>query len=287
MSQPLQQPISAILNKHGLLPDKSLGQNFLTDPNILEKITSIAGVTEKDTVLEIGAGLGHLTAQLARSAKQVAAVELDERFIPVLEENLAEYKNIRIIQGDILSLNPQDLVQQNNYLVVANIPYYITSRIIRNLLESELKPTRIILTIQHEVAQRICARTGKMSLLSLSVLMYGEPSLEMRIPAGAFFPPPKVDSAVVLVKLYPEPLLKGDMRAKFFEIIKAGFLHKRKTLRNSLSKGLAWAPSQAEKFLVEAGIDPQRRAETISMDEWIELTRNYDKIHPPQQLGTN
>ena len=287
MSQPLQQPISAILNKHGLLPDKSLGQNFLTDPNILEKITSIAGVTEKDTVLEIGAGLGHLTAQLARSAKQVAAVELDERFIPVLEENLAEYKNIRIIQGDILSLNPQDLVQQNNYLVVANIPYYITSRIIRNLLESELKPTRIILTIQHEVAQRICARTGKMSLLSLSVLMYGKPSLEMRIPAGAFFPPPKVDSAVVLVKLYPEPLLKGDMREKFFEIIKAGFLHKRKTLRNSLSKGLAWAPSQAEKFLVEAGIDPQRRAETISMDEWIELTRNYDKIHPPQQLGTN
>ena len=212
MSQPLQQPISAILNKHGLLPDKSLGQNFLTDPNILEKITSIAGVTEKDTVLEIGAGLGHLTAQLARSAKQVAAVELDERFIPVLEENLAEYENIRIIQGDILTLNPQDLVQQNNYLVVANIPYYITSRIIRNLLESELKPTRIILTIQHEVAQRICARTGKMSLLSLSVLMYGEPSLEMRIPASAFFPPPKVDSAVVLVKLYPEPLLKVEMR---------------------------------------------------------------------------
>ncbi|MCK5793159.1 MAG: ribosomal RNA small subunit methyltransferase A [Anaerolineales bacterium] len=287
MSQPLQQSVSAILNKHGLLPDKSLGQNFLTDPNILEKITSIAGVTEKDSVLEIGAGLGHLTAQLARSAKQVAAVELDERFIPVLEENLAEYENIRIIQGDILSLNPQDLVQQNNYLVVANIPYYITSRIIRNLLESELKPIRITLTIQYEVAQRVCARTGKMSLLSLSVLMYGEPSLEMRIPAGAFFPPPKVDSAVVLVNLYPEPLLKGEMRERFFEIIKAGFLHKRKTLRNSLSKGLAWSPDDTENLLVEAGIDPQRRAETLTMEEWLELTRNYDKIHPPQQLGTN
>ena len=287
MSQPLQQSVSAILNKHGLLPDKSLGQNFLTDPNILEKITSIAGVTEKDSVLEIGAGLGHLTAQLARSAKQVAAVELDERFIPVLEENLAEYENIRIIQGDILSLNPQDLVQQNNYLVVANIPYYITSRIIRNLLESELKPIRITLTIQYEVAQRVCARTGKMSLLSLSVLMYGEPSLEMRIPAGAFFPPPKVDSAVVLVNLYPEPLLKGEMRERFFEIIKAGFLHKRKTLRNSLSKGLAWSPDDTENLLVEAGIDPQRRAETLTMEEWLELTRNYDKIHPPLQLGTN
>ena len=280
MSQPLRQPISAILNKHNLHPDKSLGQNFLTDPNILEKITSIAGVTEKDTVLEIGAGLGHLTAQLARSAKQVAAVELDERFIPVLEENLAEYKNIRIIQGDILNLKPKDLVQQNNYLVVANIPYYITSRIIRNLLESELKPNRIILTIQYEVAQRVCAKSGKMSLLSLSVLMYGEPSLEMRIPAGAFFPPPKVDSAVVLVNLYPEPLLDEKMRGKFFEIIKAGFLHKRKTLRNSLSKGLAWAPAEVEKLLLEAGIDPQRRAETLSMDEWLELIRNYDNIHP-------
>jgi len=287
MSQPLLQPISAILNKHGLHPDKSLGQNFLTDPNILEKITSIAGVTKKDTVLEIGAGLGHLTAHLARSAKQVAAVEIDDRFIPVLKENLAAYKNIRIIQGDILSLNPQDLVQQNNYLVVANIPYYITSRIIRNLLESELKPNRIILTIQHEVAQRVCARTGKMSLLSLSVLMYGEPSLEMRIPAGAFFPPPKVDSAVVQVNLHPEPLLKGDMREMFFKIIKAGFLHKRKTLRNSLSKGLAWSPDEAENLLVESDIDPQRRAETLAMDEWIELTRNYDKIHSPQQLRTN
>ncbi len=278
MSQPLQQPISTILKKHSLLPNKSLGQNFLTDPAILGKITSIAGVTDKDTVLEIGAGLGHLTAQLANSAEQVVAVELDERFIPVLEENLVEYENIRIIQGDILSLKTQDLVQENNYLVVANIPYYITSRIIRNLLESELKPNRIILTIQHEVAQRVCAKTGKMNLLSLSVLMYGEPSLEMRIPAGAFFPAPKVDSAVVLLNLHSEPLLAGKLRVKFFKIIKAGFLHKRKTLRNSLSKGLAWAPLEVEKMLQEASIDPQRRAETLSMSEWLELTRHYDKI---------
>ncbi len=282
MSQPLLQPISEILTKYGLLPDKSLGQNFLTDPNILDMITSIAGVTGADAVLEIGAGLGHLTAQLAKTAAQVVAVELDERFIPILEKNLTEYQNIRIVQGDILSLNPQDLVQENDYLVVANIPYYITSRIIRNLLESEHKPNRIILTIQYEVAQRLCARTGKMSLLSLSVLMYGEPSLEMRIPAGAFFPPPKVDSAVVLVNLHVEPLLKAELRGKFFEIIKAGFLHKRKTLRNSLSKGLAWAPIEAEKLLKEAGIDPQRRAETLSMDEWLELTHRYNKINPNQ-----
>ncbi len=278
MSQPLEQPITAILKKHNLLPDKSLGQNFLTDPNILEKITRIAGVTDQDTVLEIGAGLGHLTAQLAKSAQQVVAVELDPRFIPVLEENLLDHQNIKIVQGDILNLDPQNLVQKNDYLVVANIPYYITSRIIRNLVESAHKPKRIILTIQHEVAQRVCARTGKKSLLSLSVEMYGEPSLEMRIPAGAFFPPPKVDSAVILVNLYPEPLLDIGMREMFFQVIKAGFLHKRKTLRNTLSKGLAWAPDQAEKLLVAAGIDPQRRAETLSMDEWLELTHGYDTI---------
>ncbi len=278
MSQPLEQPITAILKKHNLLPDKSLGQNFLTDSNILEKITQIAGVTDQDTVLEIGAGLGHLTAQLANTAKQVVAVELDPRFIPVLEENLLDYQNIKIVQGDILNLDPQDLVQENDYLVVANIPYYITSRIIRNLLESAIKPKRIILTIQHEVAQRVCARTGKKSLLSLSVEMYGEPRLEMRIPSGAFFPSPKVDSAVILVNLYPEPLLDIGMREIFFQVIKAGFLHKRKTLRNTLSKGLAWAPDQAEKLLVAAGIDPQRRAETLSMDEWLELIHGYDTI---------
>lgn len=280
MSQQLQGPITAILKKHGLRPDKSLGQNFLTDSNILENITRIAGVTDQDTVLEIGAGLGHLTAQLARTSKEVVAVELDERFIPVLQDNLTEFENVRIIQGDILSFRTSDLVQEDNYLVVANIPYYITSRIIRNLLESELKPNRIILTIQHEVAQRMCAKTEKMSLLSLSVLMYGEPSLEARIPAGAFYPVPKVDSAVVLVNLYPDPLLNETEREIFFGLIKAGFLHKRKTLRNSLSKGLARSPAEVENLLVNAGIDPQRRAETLSMDEWLEVTRNYDKIQP-------
>jgi len=280
MNQPLQGPITAILKNHGLRPDKSLGQNFLTDSNILKKIIRIAGVTDQDNVLEIGAGLGHLTAQLAQTAKDVVAVELDERFIPVLEENLAEFENVKIIQGDILSFKTSDLVQEGDYLVVANIPYYITSRIIRNLLESERKPNRIVLTIQYEVGQRLCAKTGKMSLLSLSVLMYGEPSLETRIPSGAFFPAPKVDSAVVLVNLYPEPLLDGKEREKFFEIIRAGFLHKRKTLRNTLSKGLAWSPGEAENLLVRVDIDPQRRAETLSMDEWLELTRNYDKIHP-------
>ncbi len=269
---------SATLKKYGLRPDKSLGQNFLTDPAILERISDIAGVTRQDLVLEIGAGLGHLSFQLAQDARRVIALELDSRLIPPLKAALEPFDNVQIIQGDILQLDASDLVQEDDYLVVANIPYYITSRIIRNLLETAHKPRRIILTIQHEVAERVCSRTGRLSLLALSVLIYGDPSLEMRIPAGAFYPAPKVDSAVISIDLYPQPLLTGPLRDQFFALIKAGFLHKRKTLQNSLSKGLAWSPAQAGALLISASIDPQRRAETLSLEEWLELVRSYDKI---------
>jgi 16S rRNA (adenine1518-N6/adenine1519-N6)-dimethyltransferase len=278
MNQPLERPITSILNKHNLRPDKNLGQNFLTDPNILNKITSIAAISAENSVLEIGAGLGHLTAHLARSASHVTAVEIDPRLIPVLEENLANYPNIKLVQGDILNLDPRELVQENGYLVVANIPYYITSRIIRHLLESDLKPARIILTIQYEVAQRICARDGKLSLLALSVLVYGEPHLELRIPAGAFYPKPEVDSAVIKINLYQQPLLEAGLRAGFFKIVKAGFRHKRKTLRNSISKGLRWEAAKVEDLLATQGIDPGLRAENISIDQWLDLARAYDKI---------
>lgn len=279
MNQPEGQSISTILKSHNLRPDKSLGQNFLSDPNILGKIVRIAGVTKTDTVLEIGAGLGHLTAQLAQAAQRVTAVELDGRFIPILSERLAPYPNITLIAGDILQLKDEDLSQDDGFLVVANIPYYITSRIIRKLLEGQAKPREIILTIQYEVAQRVCAPSGKLSLLALSVRMYGTPKLEMRIPAGAFYPPPKVDSAVIKIDLHPEPLLGPSQREIFFRLAKAGFLHKRKTLRNSISKGLGIPPDQAEELLRRGGIDPMRRAETVSIDEWLELASVYDKIN--------
>lgn len=286
MEQADNQSISKILKRHNLRPDKSLGQNFLTDPTILEKIVQIADVTATDSVLEIGAGLGHLTAHLAKSARAVTAVELDGRFMSVLSERLAPFNNITLVEGDILQLDSTDLVQEDSYLVVANIPYYITSRIIRKLLESEFKPRQIILTIQHEVAQRVCAGTGKLSLLALSVLMYGTPKLEMRIPAGAFYPPPKVDSAVVKIDLYPTPLLPSPQRDVFFTLVKAGFLHKRKTLRNSLSKGLGWSPGKAEELLTAGNIDPNRRAETLTIQEWIELTAAYDKIGQPNNQSS-
>ena len=273
-----QQSLDSLLSKYKIRPDKDLGQNFLTDPTILAEIVAAAEVTNLDTVLEIGAGLGHLTKHLAQAAKKVVAVELDKQFIPALEDRLGRYQNVSIVQGNILELNPAKLIQENEYLVAANIPYYITSSIIRNLLESELKPKRIILTIQHEVAQRVCSNAGQLSILALSVRMYGNPILVNRIPAEAFFPTPKVDSAVIRIDLFPEPLLPPDKRIIFFSLIKAGFQHKRKTLRNSLSKGLGWSTDETGNLLSSVGIDPQRRAQTLTIPEWLELTDQYDNI---------
>lgn len=260
-----------LLKRYGLRADKSLGQNFLQDPIALEKIVSAAEIRPTDSVLEIGPGLGSLTRYLAVSAKEVVAVELDQKLIPPLKAVIASYANIRLIQGDILEFPPSELVDQAGYLVVANIPYYITSAIIRHLLENEPKPRRIVLTIQKEVADRICATPGDMSLLALSVQVYGKPRITERIPAGAFFPTPKVDSAVLCLDVYPEPQIKNELLETFFKLIKAGFSQKRKTLRNSLSSGLHIAPNDAADLLTKADIDPQRRAETLSIPEWQRL----------------
>lgn len=277
-SDPDRESLATILRKYQIRPDKKLGQNFLTDPSILSGIVHAAGVVDQDTILEIGAGLGHLTSQLALNVRRVITVELDNRLIPALEDRLGSFANVQIVQGDILKLDLADLIQEDGYLVVANIPYYITSTIIRYLLESNRKPSKIILTIQHEVAQRVCSSAGGMSILALSVHMYGEPSLAFRIPAGAFYPPPKVDSAVVRIDLHPEPLLPQEKRGMFFTLIKAGFQHKRKTLKNSLSKGLGWSTKMTEKLLQQGNIDPSRRAETLSITEWLEVTDHYEKI---------
>jgi 16S rRNA (adenine1518-N6/adenine1519-N6)-dimethyltransferase len=262
----------ALLKRHGLRAHKGLGQNFLQDSQALEKIVSAAEIQRTDMVLEIGPGLGSLTRYLAVSAREVIAVELDENLLPPLRAVLAPYQNIRLIHGDILKLSPNDLITEKEYIVVANIPYYITSAVIRHLLENEPKPRRIVLTVQKEVAQRICARPGDMSLLALSVQVYGKPRIAEHIPAGAFFPAPKVDSAVLVVEVYPFPLIKEELLEPFFKLIKAGFSQKRKTLRNSLSSGLHTSPTDAAGLLTRANIDPQRRAETLSIEEWERLS---------------
>jgi 16S rRNA (adenine1518-N6/adenine1519-N6)-dimethyltransferase len=182
---------------------------------------------------------------------------------------------VEIVQGDILALDPSRLMGEAGYVVVSNIPYYITSALIRHLLEARLKPARLALTVQREVAERICAGAGDMSLLALGVQVYGKPSVVARIPAGAFYPPPTVDSSVVRVDLYPEPRVPVELLDRFFRLAKAGFSQKRKTLGNALAGGMAWSKERARETLLAAGIDPRRRAETLSLPEWETLTRSF------------
>lgn len=270
-------PLNAadLLKRYGLRADKRLGQNFLQDPYALKKIVQAAEALPTDTVLEIGPGLGSLTRYLAAAAQKVIAIELDEKLFPPLEAVIAPYNNIQLVHGDILEIEPIEIIDQQDYLVVANIPYYITSAAIRHLLESEPKPRRIVLTIQKEVAERICAAPGDMSLLALSVQVYGQPRIAAHIPAGAFFPAPKVDSSVLVVDIYPEPFVNENLLDTFFRLIKAGFSQKRKKLRNSIAAGMHKSPAETEKLLRAADIDPQRRAETLSLEEWGKLSYQY------------
>jgi 16S rRNA (adenine1518-N6/adenine1519-N6)-dimethyltransferase len=267
--------IPALLRRYDLRPSKALGQNFLQDKAALQEIVSAADLGPAETVLEIGPGLGSLTRYLALSARSVTAVELDRKLFPALESVLAPYTNVRLVQGDILKLDPAELMPTPGYIVVANIPYYITSAVIRHLLEAEQRPSRVVLTVQKEVAERICADPGRMSLLALSVQVYGKPVIGTTIPAEAFYPPPKVDSAVLCIEIYSQPVIPADRLAKFFALIKAGFSQKRKTLRNALSGGLRIATVESEGLLSAAGIDPQRRAETLSLEEWGNLVKEY------------
>jgi 16S rRNA (adenine1518-N6/adenine1519-N6)-dimethyltransferase len=275
MDAPLSLPplnVAALLRAHGLSPKKGLGQNFLADPSALERIVRAAGIAPGQAVLEVGPGLGSLTRYLAAAARRVVAVELDPALIAPLKDVLAGLTNVEIVQGDILELDPGALMGEPGYLVAANIPYYITSNLIRHLLEAREKPRRLALTVQREVAGRITAGPGEMSLLALSVQVYGKPTIATRIPAGAFYPPPKVDSSVVRVDLYPEPRIPREALEAFFRLAKAGFGQKRKTLRNALASGLRWPGQQAAGLLEAAGIDPMRRAETLDLDEWRRLT---------------
>lgn len=262
-----------LLKQYGLWAAKGLGQNFLEDPQALQQIADAAEIGRSDVVLEIGPGLGSLTRYLAAAAGQVVAVELDAKFLPVLRKVLGEYDNVRVVPGDMLALAPADLGLPEGYLVAANIPYNITSALLRHLLSSEPRPTRMVLTVQKEVAARICAAPPDMSLLALSVQVYGRPSIVARIPAGAFYPVPKVDSAVVRVDLYPEPRIALSLLPAFFALSKAGFSQKRKMLHNALAAGLHLSPDEVEALLSQAGIDPRRRAETLDLNEWGKLAQ--------------
>lgn len=261
-----------VLQRYGLHPKKGLGQNFLVDESALRRIVAAADLTDRDSVLEIGPGLGALTRHLAAAAGRVVAVELDDRFIPVLSEQLAGLSNVELVEGDILQLDPAALVG-GPYKVVANLPYYITAAVLRHLLEAGPRPELMVLTVQLEVAQRLTAGPGDMSLLAVSVQYYGRVRQVARIKAGSFYPRPEVDSAVVRVDLDGGLSLTGLDERHFFRLVRAGFGQKRKQLRNSLRAGLGMPAEVVEGALAAAGIDPRRRPETLSLDEWGQLAR--------------
>ena len=264
-----------LLREYGIQPKKSLGQNFLFDANIINQLIDLADISPAMTVLEIGAGPGNLTRALADRAGRVVAVELDQRFLPLLEQAGNNHPNLEIIHANILDLDLDTLMGAAGYTVVANLPYYITSAVIRKLLETHHRPSRLVLTVQKEVAHRICARAGELSLLAVSVQVYGEPHLALTIPAGAFYPSPKVDSAVVLIDTHPKPLLPAEELALFFRIVKAGFSQKRKMLRNTISAGMRLKVPDCERLLLSAGIDPARRPQTLEPSEWVKLTGEF------------
>jgi 16S rRNA (adenine1518-N6/adenine1519-N6)-dimethyltransferase len=292
------------LSALGIRPKKGLGQNFLVDPAHRSRIVAAAELTPEDTVLEVGPGPGVLTGLIAEQAGRVIAVELDDRLIPFLRERFAGQPHVTIVHADILKVDvgallgaeangvsrstsptPQALgtqyairntpyaIRHTPYKVVANLPYYITSAVIRHLLESVPPPQLLVLTVQREVAERMAASPPYMSLLALGVQFYCTARIVGRIPAGAFYPVPKVDSAVVRLDRRSEPLVPGVTAKEFFRVARAGFSQPRKQLRNTLAAGLSVPPVSAEAWLERAGIAPQRRAETLTLAEWGALTR--------------
>ena len=264
-----------VLQQYRLEPKQSLGQNFLFDDEILARIAATANLSPTDHILEIGPGLGALTRHLAKTAVHVQAIELDNRFLPILQAELAYFDNVDIIHGDILEQNPADLFD-TPYKVIANVPYYITGAILRHLLTAVHKPSLMVITVQKEVAERITAVPPKMSLLAISVQFYGTVQISHVIKAGAFWPRPDVDSAVIRLDLHEEPLLPLAEEVAFFRLVKAGFSQKRKQLHKNLRQ-LGLTRETVSELLAEASVDGRRRAETLTIEEWTAVYQAYTK----------
>lgn len=251
-------------------PKKSLGQHWLHDRDVLAEIADLAEITPEDTVLEIGPGLGTLTSELLRRANKVVAVEFDPDLARKLPGQFPG-KNLEVVQSDILSFDLSQLPV--GYKVVANVPYYITSKIVQLLMTAQSKPSTVVLLVQKEVAQRLAAKPGDMSILAISAQVYAEVTLGSLVPAELFTPPPKVDSQVVILKTRPQSLLGEVDEKEFFRVVKAGFSAKRKKLRSSLAAGLAISKQDAESLLGRANISANARAEMLALEDWMSLSK--------------
>ena len=257
------------LHRLGAKAKKGLGQHFLVDRSVLEKIISAAELEPTDIVIEVGPGLGILTEELVKKAARVIAIEVDSKLASSLQNRLSKFAILTVINADILQLDPEDLIdKQKNYKVVANLPYYVAAPIMRHFLEASLKPSLMVVMVQKEVGQSIVATPGNMSILGISVQLYGKPTIVDYVPAQSFYPEPKVDSAIVRIEVYPRPAVGVADIAGFFEIVKTGFSAPRKQIRNSLALGLQLPLAEIVALLEQAGIAPQRRPETLSLEEW-------------------
>jgi 16S rRNA (adenine1518-N6/adenine1519-N6)-dimethyltransferase len=260
-----------LLSRHHMRPNKSFGQNFLVSRAVLQQMVETADLEASDQVLEVGAGTGVLTRELARKARRVVAVEMEENMLALLAKTTSDFSNIELVARNLLYLNPEEVFGRARYKLVANLPYYITAPTFRHFLESANPPGLLVVMVQYEVAQRIVAEPGDLSLLGVSVQFYGQPRIVARVPARAFYPAPKVDSAILRVEVHPQTPLTPRERDSFFRVVQAGFSERRKQLHNSLAHGLHRKDEEIRGWLAAAQIEASRRAETLSIDEWLRL----------------
>ncbi len=271
--------IKEILGRHGFTFSKSLGQNFLINPSVCPRMAELSGAKNGVGVVEIGPGIGVLTNELCKLADKVVAVELDKRLLPVLDETLAEYDNIKVINADVMELDLNALIADEfegmDVVVCANLPYYITSPIIMKLLEDKLPIKAITVMVQKEAAQRICAEVGsRMSgAVTVSVNYYAKPSMLFSVSAGSFMPAPKVDSAVIRLDILSKPPVQTNEK-KFFAVIKAAFSQRRKVISNSLSSGLSLSKEKTLEILKSANVPSNARAEKLSLDDFANIANN-------------
>lgn len=271
--------IKEILGRHGFTFSKSLGQNFLINPSVCPRMAELSGAEKGVGVIEIGPGIGVLTNELCKLADKVVAVELDKRLLPVLDETLAEYDNIKVINADVMELDLNVLIAEEfegmDVVVCANLPYYITSPIIMKLLEDKLPIKAITVMVQKEAAQRICAEVGsRMSgAVTVSVNYYAKPSMLFSVSAGSFMPAPKVDSAVIRLDILSKPPVQTNEK-KFFAVIKAAFSQRRKVISNSLSSGLSLSKKKTLEILKSANVPSNARAEKLSLDDFANIANN-------------
>lgn len=270
--------IKDILGRHGFTFSKSLGQNFLINPSVCPKMAEQSGAKKGVGVIEVGPGIGVLTCQLAERADRVVAIELDKRLLPVLDETLAEYDNIKIINDDILKIDLKKLIETEfsgmDVVVCANLPYYITSPVIMKLLEDRLPINALTVMVQKEAAQRICAEVGsrQSGAVTVAVNYYAKPQILFGVSAGSFMPAPKVDSAVIRLDILKEPCVQVEDEELFFKVVKTAFSQRRKTLPNSLSAGLQISKLTVTNALNRANVPVNYRAEQLTMEQLAKIS---------------